>query len=157
MGVTGSSPVVSTMITIVDLRKSLKLSDFYKQKGFTKVYIYEAKDGRRSITLYKDNKESLSMSYAKYLYTSHYEEDVDPKYYQIDHIDSDRTNDTIENLQKVSVDYNKRKDSKKSTSVLVQCPICKNMFLCPERVLRYRPNPCCSRSCGGKKSRLDLN
>lgn len=37
------------------------------------------------------------MSYAKYLYTSHYECDIADGD-QVDHIDNDKTNDTIENL-----------------------------------------------------------
>lgn len=156
MGVTGSSPVVSTTNTIVNIRKHLKLSDFYKQKGFSKIYIYEAKDGRKSVTLYKKDKERLSMSYSKYVYTSFYCEDIDSKYYQIDHIDSDKTNDAIENLQKISAEYNREKDRKRATLVPVICPICNKTFLYPERVLRYRPNPCCSRNCGGKKSRLSV-
>lgn len=153
MGVVGSNPTASTM-DIVDLRKNLKVSDFYKNLGYKRIYIYQAKDGRRSVTLYKNKGECLSMSYAKYLYTSHYKEFVDAKYYQIDHIDGNKLNDDIKNLQRISREYNARKDKKIKEYVELECPICHTKFLFEKGNLSSHPNPCCSRSCGGKKSRL---
>ena len=43
------------------------------------------------------------MSYAKYLYTSHYKCDV-AKGDQVDHINGDKMDDRIENLQVVPLD-----------------------------------------------------
>ena len=149
----GSSPIASTM-NIDDIRKNLKVSDFYKNLGYKRIYIYQAKDDRKSITLYKNKGKSLSMSYAKYLYTSYYKELVDSKYYQIDHIDGNKLNDDIENLQRISREYNACKDKNVREYVELTCPICHDRFLYRKANLSSHPNPCCSRSCGGKKSRL---
>ena len=152
----GSNPTASTM-DINNLRRNLKVSDFYKNLGYKRIYIYQAKDGRRSVTLYKNKDECLSMSYAKYLYTSHYKEFVDSRYYQIDHIDGNKLNDDIKNLQRISREYNARKDKKIKEYVELECPICHTKFLFEKRNLNSHPNPCCSRSCGGKKIQTKEN
>lgn len=85
-----------------------EISDFYKEKGFTKVYININKEPRRVATLRTADGKMTSMSYAKYLYTSHYKCDI-PKGEQIDHINDDKMDDRIENLQKVSREFNNRK------------------------------------------------
>lgn len=127
------------------------ISKFYKEKGFSVVYINVNKEPRRVATLRKPNGEMTSMSYAKYLYTSHYCCDV-PKGDQVDHINGDKMDDRLENLQVISGKYNKIKDHKHRTMVLITCPVCKENFLFPKRNLSTRPNPCCSRHCGGVKS-----
>ena len=139
---------------LVNIRKTLKISDFFKNLGYRRIYIYQAKDGRKSVTLYKNKDESLSMSYAKYLYSSHYEELVDSKYYQVDHIDGNKLNDNIKNLQRISRGYNACKDKKVKEYVELECPICHTLFLFKKGNLNSHPNPCCSRRCGGIKSRL---
>ena len=55
-----------------------EISEYYKQKGFIKLYIGINKDPRKVATMYKEDGTTLTMSYAKYLYTSHYKEDIDP-------------------------------------------------------------------------------
>ena len=126
-------------------------SDFYKEKGYEKVYININKEPRRVATLRNANKEMVSMSYAKYLYTSYYKTDV-PKECHIDHINGDKMDDRIENLQVISGYYNRVKDHKHKEMVLLKCPVCDKEFLFPKRNLSSHPNPCCSRKCGGIKS-----
>lgn len=48
------------------------------------------------------------MSYAKYLYTSYYKVDIN-KGDEIDHINGDKMDDRIENLQIISGTYNRQK------------------------------------------------
>ena len=86
-----------------------ELSEYYKKKGYDKLYVAVNKEPRRVATLRKPNKEMTSMSYAKYLYTSHYECDV-PDGDQVDHINGDKMDDRIENLQVISRHYNIVKD-----------------------------------------------
>lgn len=97
------------------------------------------------------NGEVHSMSYAKYLYTSYYKCEI-PKGEEIDHINGDKTDDRIENLQKISASYNRVKDKKGKELVELICPICGNTFLYEKRNLPSHPNPCCSRKCGGRKA-----
>lgn len=64
----GSSPSLPTM--------KEKISDFYKQKGFTVVYVNINKEPRRVATLRSGDGKITSMSYAKYLYTSYYKTEI---------------------------------------------------------------------------------
>lgn len=110
------------------------------------------KEPRRVAILYRDDGSSLTISYAKYLYTSYYKELVDGREYHIDHINGDKTDDRIENLQKISRTYNIIKDMKTREMVLLKCPVCGREFIFPKRNLSTHPNPCCCRKCGGIKS-----
>ena len=128
-----------------------EISEYYKKKGYNKLYVAVNKEPRRVATLRKPNKEMTSMSYAKYLYTSYHECDV-PKGDQVDHINGDKMDDRIENLQVISSKYNVIKDKRQKEMILVKCPVCGEEFLFPKRNLSTHPNPCCSRRCGGIKS-----
>ena len=142
--VVGSSPSAKTM--------KEEISEFYKEKGFDVVYIATNKEPRRVATLRNNTtKKMISMSYAKYLYTSHYKVDIN-KRDEIDHINGNKMDDRIENLQIISGRYNRQKDHKVREMVLLHCPVCNQEFLFPKRNLSTHPNPCCSRKCGGIKS-----
>ena len=129
----------------------IKVSDFYKNKGYVTAYLAINKESRRVCTLRKDDGTMTSMSYAKYLYTSYYNCDVDSCYH-IDHINGNKMDDRIENLQKISAKYNIQKDHIRKEMVMRICPVCGKEFLFAKRNLSTHPNPCCSRRCGGIKS-----
>ena len=128
-----------------------EISDYYKKKGYCTAYISPRNGNRRIATLRKPNGEMRMMSYARYVYTSHYQVDV-PEDCHVDHINGDKTDDRIENLQIISKGYNIRKDHRKKEMIVCICPVCKEEFLFPKRNLSTHPNPCCSRHCGGIKS-----
>lgn len=128
-----------------------EISKYYKEKGYSTVYININKEPRRVATLRKPSGEMHSMSYAKYLYTSYYEIDI-LEGDQIDHINGDKMDDRIENLQVISGTYNRQKDHKHKEMVILTCPVCEEEFLFEKRNLTSHPNPCCSRRCGGIKS-----
>ena len=128
-----------------------EISNYYKEKGYTVVYIATNKEPRRVATLRKSNGEMTSMSYAKYLYTSYYQVDV-AEGDHVDHINGDKMDDRIENLQVISGTYNRQKDHKRKEMVVLVCPVCNEEFLFPKGNLSTHPNPCCSRKCGGIKS-----
>jgi len=129
-----------------------KISEYYKNKGFDVVYVGVNKDPRRVATLRNyTTKTSYTMSYAKYLYTSFYKCDI-PHGDEIDHINGDKMDDRIENLQVISRKYNIAKDHKRKEMVELTCPVCGNKFLFKKGNLSTHPNPCCSRKCGGIKS-----
>ena len=144
----GSSPSLPTM--------KIELSDYYKEKGYSTLYVATNKEPRRVATLRKPNGEMTSMSYAKYLYTSYYKCDIS-KEDQIDHINGDKMDDRIENLQIILQHYNNLKDKKHKEMVECICPICGTHFLLEKRNLPFKNNPCCSRKCGGIKSHLKKN
>lgn len=129
----------------------LEISDFYKSKGFVSLYVNTNKEPRRVAVLRKSNGETSTMSYAKCLYTSHYKCDVDRSDH-VDHINGDKMDDRIENLQVISGYYNRRKDHSVKSFVELVCPVCGDSFIYPSRNLSTHSNPCCSRRCGGIKS-----
>ena len=114
----------------------IELSEFYKKKGYRKVYVIVNRENRRMACLYHNDRTRKTISYAKYLYTSHYNCDV---------ADGDH-------VQVISKEYNIKKDHVKKEMIVCVCPICGKEFLFDKKDLSTHPNPCCSRSCGGKKS-----
>lgn len=128
-----------------------KLSEFYKKKGFISLYVNVNKEPRRVATLRKHDKTLYSISYAKYLYTSINEIDI-PDGYEIDHINNDKMDDCIENLQVLSKKENFNKSKKIKETIELVCPVCNKVFTFEKRNLSTHPNPCCSRRCGGIKS-----
>ena len=127
------------------------ISDYYKRKGYECVYINTNKEPRRVATLKKTDGTINSMSYAKYLYTSYYCCDVE-KGDHVDHINGDKMDDRIENLQVISGTYNRIKDHRHKEMIIRVCPVCGKEFLFSPKNLPTHPNPCCSRRCGGIKS-----
>lgn len=93
------------------------------------------------------------MSYAKYVYTSHYKQDI-AQGDEVDHINKDKTDDRIENLQVISGANNKSKSKRIKSYTEAVCPICGTKFLIETRCYKTHPNPCCSRRCGGIKSHI---
>ena len=128
-----------------------EISDYYKEKGFQVVYVNVNKEPRRVATLRKPDGTMISMSYAKYLYTSYYHCDVN-KNDNVDHINGDKMDDRIENLQVISGKYNRQKDHKSKAMLILTCPVCGKEFLFEKRNITSHPNPCCSKKCGGIKS-----
>lgn len=140
----GSIPTGTTM--------KIDISKYYQDKGYATVYVVmHGKEHRRMAILRKENGDMTSMSYAKYLYTSHHQTDV-AEGDHVDHINGDKLDDRIENLQVISGTYNRKKDHKRKEMVLLVCPVCGEEFLFPKGNLSTHPNPCCSRKCGGIKS-----
>lgn len=128
----------------------IEVSDYYKDR-YKSAYVVTNRE-QRKICILKDYSNKLhSMAYAKYLYTSHYKCEI-PLGDQIDHINGDKTDDRIENLQCISADYNARKDRKGREMVMLVCPICGKTFLYQKHNIKKGQQHCCSRSCGGKKS-----
>lgn len=128
-----------------------EISEYYKSKGYIKVYVNTNKEPRRVATLKHNDGSITSMSYAKYLYTSHYKCDVS-KEDHVDHIDGDKMNDVIDNLQVISGKLNRNKSHSRKEMIELTCPVCGSNFLFEKRNLSSHPNPCCSRKCGGIKS-----
>lgn len=118
---------------------------------------HEKGDKRKRVYLIGFDGKRKGMLYARYVWERHNNREL-PEGFTIDHIDKDKTNDSIDNLQILSLNDNMRKNVETRTkigelhiTIKVICPVCGKEFDFPKRNLNSHPNPCCSRSCGSKK------
>ena len=114
-------------------------------------YTVVNKEDRKMVCLFNSSKDRTTISFARYL-ISIKENRILAKDEQVDHINEDKTDDSIENLQILSQKQNHNKTFKKGeTKKTFICPICGISFLL---VLRqsHKQFPTCSRKCGGIKS-----
>lgn len=132
---------------------------------FKSGYLLTNKEPRNLISLIRNDNSQTSISYARYLMSCHLNRYL-LKTEHVDHIDNNKMNDVIENLQILSISENNEK-SRKHLNITKRyesyiCPICKKEFNTPYNrvVFKFSENsnyqPCCSRSCGGKKSQITL-
>lgn len=131
-----------------------EISSYYKEKGFSRIYVAKNPEGRRVATLRRTDGYMTSMSYAKYLYTSYYKCDIEAGD-QVDHINGDKTDDRIENLQVISRYYNSVKDKPRRQMIQKTCPICGCDFLV-RKGNEKAGDQCCSKECGYKHSSITL-
>ena len=144
--------MVQTHHSLLNIKNMvIELSDYYKKKGYITAYLVVNKEPRRVCVLRRADGTMNSMSYAKYLYTSYHSCEV-AKGNHVDHINGDKLDDRVENLQVISGTYNRQKDHVRKEMVIRICPVCKKEFLFKKANLSTHPNPCCSRKCGGIKS-----
>lgn len=117
-------------------------------------YIVTNSENRKTLILYNNCGDRTSTQYARYLLAIKLkrfltEEEI------VDHIDGDKTNDSLNNLQILSREDNIRKACKKPDIKLI-CPICGTVFYKQSSKLsgkklreRVKNNLiCCSRKCG---------
>ena len=133
----------------------IEISDFYKEKGYSHGYKWVNKENRVMVSLFFNKKPGTLMTYAKYLFTSHNKIDIQ-KGYEVDHINGDKTDDRLENLQIITSKYNRQKDHAVAEMVIRICPICGKEFLFPKRNLPFKKNPTCSKKCGYLKVSKNL-
>ncbi len=101
---------------------------FNEYKG----YLLTNKEPRRLVCLkHNETNEKLTISYARYLMSVHLKRILE-KDEHVDHIDGDRLNDIIENLQILSPSENNRKsriDNNLSRKMVeMKCPACDIIF-----------------------------
>lgn len=112
-------------------------------------------DGRQIVIVVKDKKKT-TMSYARYLMQQHLNRDLE-SWEHVDHINNDRTDDRLENLQILSLVDNALKHHAlfpRKTYTFI-CPNCnKEATKWMSDVLHNRKRgnsgPFCSRSCAGQ-------
>lgn len=121
---------------------------------YRKAYIRVGKDGRKRVDLVKNSKDRTTISYARYLVC------VKMGYilssdFEVDHINKDRTDDRLENLQILSkLDHREKSRKEMSTgrnTKILTCVVCGKDFEREVRQIKYQNN-LCSRSCNGKMS-----
>ena len=125
-------------------------------------YLVVNGEGRRTVILYNSPSDRSSTSYARCLVSvsvGRYLSDDE----HVDHIDDDKTNDCIGNLQILTLKANNQKQRKKKGRLVVEikCPVCGSHFL------RRRGNSqsvgcnrdrvsCCSVVCSNKFKKLNI-
>lgn len=124
-------------------------------------YLNINKEPRRVVMLVRKDGSMTSTSYARYLMTCHLQRYLLPQEH-VDHIDNDKMNDVISNLQVLSQRDNQLKYNKdlgiSKEYITLECPICGEIFTREARQIRPKikagKTPTCSRQCGGKMSHI---
>lgn len=131
----------------------IDIIDLYKD-DYKAAYIVNNKDKRKRVILIGNDGSRLGMTLARYIWETH--NGKVPYGLEVDHINNDKTDDRIENLQLLTQIDNIRKEAALHPARLVDliCPICGKTFKFAARNLSTRNNPCCSRKCGYKKGVL---
>lgn len=140
----------------------IEVIDIYKEK-YKSAYLVHHKDNRKRVYLVGYDGSRKGMSYACYLWEGYNNQQV-PSGMQVDHINNDKTDDRLENLQLLTPQENVKKyvDNEKDEGRIVEyvkktCPICGKEFNFLRRNRNIRPNPSCSKECGYKKMILTRN
>lgn len=108
------------------------LEEPYKSK-YRLAYLHTNNENRKMLVLVDYDGKHTSMAYAKYLYGVwlwKIEGELIPEGMEVDHINDDKTDDRIENLQLLTGTENRSKQGALvgKKLVLFQCPICCNYF-----------------------------
>lgn len=123
-------------------------------------YLNINSQGRRTVYLYNSHSDRTSTQYARYKMAVSLGRFLE-EHETVDHIDEDKTNDALENLQVLSRAENTRK-ANKLPDVDVICAVCGITFTRSRTKLRgkfdkaMRGELTCSRSCGAKKAAQTL-
>lgn len=115
--------------------------------------VYHKKEKQNYILLrHKYNNRKTSISYARYLMSIKLKRTLD-KSEEVDHIDNNKQNDSLENLQILSPLENKKKNPVIKTLINCVCANCNINFFKEKRQMKKTKNTFCSRSCNGKFQR----
>lgn len=125
-------------------------------------YVVTNGENRKNVILYNSHDDRSTTSYARYLYSvnkGRYLSDTE----HVDHIDNDKTNDSIENLQILTLEQNSAKEGKRRGRVLVEmvCPSCSSPFTRRMGNTHLVPSltgkiTSCSKSCGHAMTAMRL-
>ena len=126
-------------------------------KDWRKGYLVKNSENRDTVILFNSSSDRSSTQYARYLMAvslQRYLTDDET----VDHIDGNKNNNDLKNLQILSKGDNIRKSSKKPDYICV-CPICHKTFIVPRKkasgiVAKKKilsGTKCCSRQCGYKQ------
>jgi len=122
-------------------------------KVWDKGYLVTNSEGRRNVVLYNSPRDRTTTAYARYLLSvklGRFLTDDE----EADHIDENKANDVIENLQILAKSENVTKSNKRNGSKIskIKCPNCNSIFLRRSGLTQavpclYGKITCCSREC----------
>jgi len=151
----GSMPFKTTKIYAMKIKLQLPYSNDYKAG-----YLNTNKEPRQLVLLVDFENNKTSTSYARYLMSCNLKRYLNNDEH-VDHIDNNKLNDIIENLQILTPAENNIKKNlynniKLAEDIELKCPQCGILFKRPSRNIKHKlennKKPCCSRKCGGKYS-----
>ena len=150
---------LSLILTTIGANVEIKLEKPYSSL-WSKGYVVINPEGRETLILYNSHKDRSSTQYARYLLSVSLGRFLE-KEEHVDHIDGEKTNNSLSNLQILSLEENNRKTHKKP-NVTLNCPVCKVVFKRTRTQLRGRLHKvenheiCCSRGCGSRKKYMEI-
>ncbi len=130
----------------------LELEEPFKSR-WQRGYLVTNSENRKNVVLYNSEADRSSISYARYLLSVKHGRFLNSDE-EADHIDDDKTNDDINNLQILTPYENKVKES--ANRIVLHtfiCPGCNTSFSLTGRQLGQRKNreePTCGKECGYK-------
>lgn len=115
-------------------------------------------DGRQIVIVMEGNEPPRTISYPKWLLELQLGRRLDPNLETVDHIDSNKENNDLSNLQILSRDEHSSNDTRRVKHVKFNCAWCKKEFersprLVRDKARKNKAGPFCSRACAGKYSR----
>ena len=129
-------------------------------------YVVVNKEPRRNVILYNNSVDRTTVSYARYLYETHLGYKLLPGQV-VDHINEDKMDDRLENLQVITVlDNNLKSIKHRKTGRLVSSFLCGSCGKKFQKEFRnthlpeynsHRYSTYCSRSCAGKKLKKSIH
>lgn len=134
-------------------------------KGYIGYKVFHRKENRFYVCMVnkKDRLKRKTISLARYKMSVFLGRKLLPTEH-VDHIDGNKTNDKLNNLQILTQKQNNLKSikerGKQSKLVKLKCPICFKIFKREPRLVNYKlsqgKQPCCSRDCGRIKTSMTL-
>ena len=105
-------------------------------------YLQTHSNGRKYICLYNSNNDRTLISYARYLMSIKIGDFI-PTGYEVDHIDNNKLNDSIDNLQIVTKEFNRLKEHyhyvmNEQIILGFNCAWCESPFLLTQRQVNQR-------------------
>lgn len=128
-------------------------------EGYKVYRVFHKQMGRWMACLVSESHRT-TMSYARYVMATKLGRRLE-RWEQVDHINNDKLDDSIDNLQILTQADNLSKSRRFRSYVKRTCPVCLVEFLVEIRQIRG-PISCCSRRCGGvwghrKKTGVAIN
>ena len=123
-----------------------------------KVYLTRSSDGRDKCYVYENDILIYSTAYTRYIAMTEIVHGYIPEGYEVDHIDGNFNNNSLNNLQIITKEMNLLKQQYETGSfkLLTEliCPVCNKRFTIEYRFyksyINFRKYFYCSRSCSGK-------
>lgn len=115
-------------------------------------------DGRQIVIIKEDDGTSRTVSYPKWLLELQLGRRLDPDLETVDHWDSNKDNNDLDNLRIVPREEHSANDTRRVKPVKFKCAWCKEEFersprLVRDKARKNKAGPFCSRACAGKYSR----
>lgn len=120
----------------------IKLEGPYATK-YKSGYLNTNTEGRKTLALYNNPKDRSSVSYARYLMSVKLGRFLTADE-QVDHIDKNKANDSLDNLRVISQKENILYSAERSILKKICCMCCKEFFV----EARFARQQTCSRQCG---------